>query len=133
MGIFSGLKNLFGSRKHSAPGSSAAQMAPGSLVGVESPKMDDPVRAAKAFALNQAGMGHYYANDLQTARRLFEESLQIDPSFAEPYHHLAVLYMKLGQLTAAKMAMEQFLKYAKPDNPARQQVAGMFAMLSAMK
>ena len=68
--------------------------------------------------------------DFEAARTMFEQSLAIDPSFAEPYHHLAAIYLKLSQPMAAVVAMEQFMKHSRPDNPARQQVAEFIRAIS---
>jgi Tfp pilus assembly protein PilF len=100
---------------------SASGPGRGSYTGrYEKPKIKDPELAAQAEGLNETGMEHYRRNDFKAARKSFEKAINIDPEYAEPYHHLFATYQKLGDIDKAMGALSNFIKYAGPDNPARQ-------------
>jgi Tfp pilus assembly protein PilF len=93
----------------------------GSYTGqYERPKIKDPELAAEAERLNEKGMEHYRRNDYKAARKSFEKAIKIDPEYAEPYHHLFAVYQNLGDIDKAMGALSKFIRYAGPDNPARQ-------------
>jgi hypothetical protein len=66
------------------------------------------------FALS--GMGDVWQSrgDLQIARLHYQESLRIQPSYAEARNNLAVILMKEGRVAEAEVEFRKALKY-KPD------------------
>lgn len=90
----------------------------GNLIGLEMPKIKDPVLAEQAKRLNDEGLELYHENDFEGAKARWQEALKIDPEYAEPYHHLFAVYQKSGDMGKSIEAVVKFVRFADPSNPA---------------
>lgn len=95
-----------------------AHVKKGNLIGIEMPKVKDSALKSKVLKLNGEGMEYYKECYYEGAQRKFEEAINIDPEYAEPYHHLAAIYLNQGYVGKWLQATKKFIELADPSNPA---------------
>jgi len=64
----------------------------------------------KARLCNDRGVLYYRRFEWQAARKYFAAAVKFDPELAEAHYNLAWTYLKLGDTTRARQAIDRFLK-----------------------
>lgn len=104
----------------------------GNALGFEKPKVTDSDLAEKVLEKNMQGLLLYQMGDYLSAKELFEECIELDPEFAEPYDHMYAVYHRLGQDDLALDSLMTFLKLAAPDNPQRERYEPIMRMYNGL-
>ncbi len=89
---------------------------------------------ARALALNYYKKANEAAgSDLEKAIRLYQKSVELDPSFADAWYNLGGALYTAGQLTEARQAFEKALALNPGNEKARQGLAAVDFLLKKKK
>lgn len=69
----------------------------------------EPMKVAKADAIFRKADVFFENRDVKNAGKLFIQSLSLDPSRAEAYHKLGLIYLKEGQFGKAEMIYRKLI------------------------
>lgn len=87
--------------------------------------------AADPMILYNIGAERFNANDFQTAAELFEEAVEIDPTFAEGFLRLGYARLNLGDTAGATEALKAYLELSPEETDATQTARGIVQQLEA--
>lgn len=87
--------------------------------------------AADPMILYNIGAERFNANDFQGAAELFQEAVEIDPTFAEGYLRLGYARLNLGDTAGAAEALKEYLELSPEETDATQTARGIVQQLEA--
>jgi len=79
---------------------------------------------------NLANLYRDHKKDLITAITLYEKAVDVQPRFYQAYLNLGLLYGRLGKVTQAREALQNYLKHAPENDSAREGVIATLVRLN---